>query len=445
MIRSRSKKATLVAAILACLPATAVADGSELDALRDRVVQLESLVRDLVADREQTRAELRRVEHESAAALDERIARTVAELREVEPETGDGITFGGYLKSDFILSDYSGGQIPSGSIGRDFYVPGTLPVGGADEDVHADFHARETRLFLKAQKTLENGSTLGAYVEGDFLVTGGGNERVSNSYSPRMRHAFVSYEGWLAGQTWTTFQNVGALAENLDFVGPAEGTVFGRQVMVRYTGGPWQFAIENPETTVTPFGGGARIASDDGNLPDFVARYEARGDWGNFVVTGLLRQLAYEDPALGIDDTETSIGLSLSGKMPVGRDDFRWMLTAGQGLGRYVGLNTANGAVLTETGELEAIDSISGFASYRHLWSDQWRSNATLSFIDVDNDIALTGAGVTAEARSLHLNLIYNPLPGFDLGVEYIYAERELESGADGDMNRLQFSTRFAF
>ncbi|KTF07689.1 porin [marine sediment metagenome] len=65
------------------------------------------------------------------------------------------------------------------------------------------------------------------------------------------------------GQTWTTFMDVGSLPESLDFIGTTDGITFARQVMVRYTNGGLQLALENPESTITPFGGGSRITSDD--------------------------------------------------------------------------------------------------------------------------------------------------------------------------------------
>ena len=105
------------------------------------------------------------------------------------------------------------------------------------------------------------------YLGSGFLASDQGNEVVSNSYSPRLRHAFISYNKWTFGQTWMTFFNVGALPENLDFVGPAESTIFGRQAMVRYTMGNWQFAAENPETTVTPFGGGGGVQRFEAQAP----------------------------------------------------------------------------------------------------------------------------------------------------------------------------------
>ena len=110
----------------------------------------------------------------------------------------------------------------------------------------------------------------------------------------------MTYNKWLFGQTWMTFFNVGALPENLDFVGPAESTIFGRQAMIRYTSGPWQFAVENPETTVTPYGGGGRIVADDTRLPDGVVRYNLKGDWGTFTVAGIFRQLRYENKISGL-------------------------------------------------------------------------------------------------------------------------------------------------
>jgi hypothetical protein len=255
----------------------------------------------------------------------------------------------------------------------------------------------------------------------------------------------VTYNKWLVGQTWMTFFNVGALPENLDFVGPAESTIFGRQPMIRYTNGPWQFALENPETTVTPYGGGGRIVTDDNNAPDAVLRYNMKGDWGTFTVAGLYRQLSYDNGST-IDDSTTSYGISVSGKFVFGnKDDFRWMASTGKGLGRYMGLNTANGAVLDENGRLHAIDSTGIFGSYRHLWNDKWRSNLTLGYLTVDNDTELTGTGVTKNASSMHFNLIYSPQPKLDFGVELLLADREIESGADGDMTRLQFSAKYAY
>lgn len=351
--------------------------------------------------------------------------------------------FGGFIKATASYSSYSEGDLAAGSAGRDFYIPGLIPVGtgGINESSDFDFSAKETRINFKSDHNL-NGNKLSSFIEMDFLLGPGGNERVSNSYNPRMRHAFLKYNNWLFGQTWSTFQNVGALPESVDFLAASEGTIFERQPMIRYTSGNWQFALENPETTVTPFGGGGRIVTDDASIPDFVARYS----FGNITAAALFRSLSYEDVGSNIDDSESSYGISLSGKHKFGaKNDFRWMLSTGAGMGRYAGLNTANAAVLDANGNLNAIDSTLGFAAVRWFYNDMWRSNLIFSTFSADNDTALTGTGVTQSAQSLQFNVLYSPASKLTLGLGYLYADRELESGIDGDLGRLIFSAKYAF
>jgi len=355
------------------------------------------------------------------------------------------VSYGGYVKLDAMWSDYSDGVPGGGSIGRDFYVPGTTPVGSdADSDAVFDMHARQSRFFFGTATKLDDGKEIKTKIEIDFIASApGGNERVSNSYAPRIRQAFITYDGWLFGQAWSNFQNVGALPETLDFVGPAEGTVFVRQAQARYTSGNFSFSIENPESTVTT-AGGARVATDDASLPDFTARYTMNADWGQFVVTGLARQLTYKQN--GIDADETSFGISASGKVNLGQNNLKFMLTQGQGLGRYVGLNTAHGAVLNGD-ELDAIDSTSGFIAYQQHWNSQWRSTFLYSFLSADNNenlLAVTG-DPTKTSQSFSANILYSPVKKLTFGAEYKHAERELESGNDGDMDRLQFSVKYAF
>jgi hypothetical protein len=261
-----------------------------------------------------------------------------------------------------------------------------------------------------------------------------------------MRHAFVTYNKWLFGQTWFTFYNVGTNPENLDFVGPADGTLFGRQVQIRYTTGNWMFSVENPETTITPFGGGGRIVADDNHIPDAVVRYNLKGDWGSFSAAGMLRQLAYQNNAAGIDDDTTGWGISVAGKFLIGeRDDFRWMASVGDGLGRYIGLNTTNSVVLDADDNLKAIGVWGIYGSYRHFWSEKWRSNLTLSYLGIDNETDLTGFGVSKNVGSIRGNLIYSPVPKILFGIELMFANREIETGADGDLTRVQFSAKYAY
>ncbi|WP_440054020.1 DcaP family trimeric outer membrane transporter [Pseudoalteromonas sp. T1lg65] len=354
------------------------------------------------------------------------------------------LNYGGYVKLDAIWSDFSDGTLGAQHIGRDFYVPGTTPVGAnSDSDAVFDMHARQSRFSFSTDTKLDDGDNIKTKVELDFIASTGGNERVTNSYSPRIRQAFVTYKGWLFGQTWSNFQNVSALPETLDFVGPADGTVFVRQAMAKYTTGNWSFSIENPESTVTTADSG-RVVTDDAGMPDFTARYTHKADWGHFVIAGIARQLTYKMD--GADETESSFGLSASGQINFGKDSLKFMLTQGQGLGRYVGLNLVNGAVF-DGNSLHAIDSTSGFVAYQHHWNTQFRSTFLYSFFSADNDQDLLGVmgDPTESSTSFSANILYSPVKKLTFGAEYKVAQRETESGLKGDLDRIQFSVKYAF
>lgn len=355
-------------------------------------------------------------------------------------------TFKGFIKLDATITDFSGGDLPSSSIGRDFYIPGLIPVDGDGNGPDFDFNPRETR-FIFAVDTDRGGYDIGGLIEFDFQVTSDGNERVSNSFTPRMRQAYVTIDNWLLGQAWSTFQDVSALPDNLDFIGPTEGTVFIRQPMIRYTRGPWQIALEQPETEITgPTG--ARLLPGDDVAPDVVVRYNHKRDWGHVTLAGLARAIHIEDDIIpgAVSDTAIGYGVSASGKIKVGkRDDVRFMATYGDGIGRYIGVNIVNDAAINSVGELSTIQTLSGFASYRHFWAPKLRSNLTGGYFKADNPVTLTGGGVTDEVFSVHANLIYTPVDKIDVGIEYIYARRSLENGLNGNMNRVQFSTKYSF
>ena len=283
----------------------------------------------------------------------------------------------------------------------------------------------------------------------DFFGSITGNQRSTNTYAPVMRHAYVQWRNWLAGQTWSNFQDAAVLPDSVDFIGSTDGTVFVRQPQLRYTAGGFSLSVENPQTTITPFGGGTQIETDDSSIPDLTARYTFKGDWGHFSVAGLARELKYETTATptaaAIDASAWSGAASLSGKFNIGsKNDIRWMLLGGN-LGRYVALNFANDAVLDAGGDLEAIDGFAGFVAYRHVWSDRWRSNVYYALGEYDNDASLTGASANKSSESWTINTWYTPIPKLDIGAEFRHAVRELESGADGSFDRLQFTTKYSF
>ena len=364
---------------------------------------------------------------------------------------GSTIRIGGYFKTDVIASRYSDGDPAPGSAIRNYYSPGGIPVGTtaaagrtAREGLQTTYSARETRFSINTETPIGNKKVLGV-LEMDFFDTPLiGNERVSNSYVPRIRQAYLTYDKLTFGQTWTTFQNVAALPERVDFIGPTEGTVFIRQPMIRYTNGNFQVALESPETTVQQ--GTTSFEADDDKLPDLIVRYNAKGNWGSASIAGIARSLNYDAGiAGGVDDSTFGYGVSLSGVLKVGKtDNFNFMITGGKGIGRYVGLNIRDDVIVGADRRLDTMGLIAGFASFRHFWTPQVRSVLTGSYYQAYNP-SIAGLLVTNNVGSVSFDTFYSPIKPLSLGLGYRHARRELENGQSGDLNRLHFSAQYNF
>jgi hypothetical protein len=384
-----------------------------------------------------------------------------AEIEEARPMAkGTKFTYGGFIQLDALHSEYSEGK-PNNLI-EDFYVPSLVPVepgsGNADSYSSTNFSAKTSRFFFTTATNTDAG-LISTRIELDFMLSGSGDERISNSWNSRLRHAFVQWDydkdsSILAGQSWSTFFNVAALPDLLDFVGPA-GTIFVRQPQIRWTMGGLQLAVENPATRLNDASAtGSTLYYNGSEIPDVVARYNGKIGDLSWSAAALGRQLRYDErddkaPAVEIDSDEAyGYGLSLSGKWMLGQDDLRFMINVGDALGRYMGINAFNDGYINSKGEIDTADQWGAFLAYQHYWSQRWRSTFSISYAGADNPGTNDYAAANSLAKkyqSVHANLNWLPAPKLSLGGELILASKELEDGRDGDMSRVQFAVKYAF
>ncbi len=431
----------------ALLPLVAIASESEkIAALEQRIVRLEAALTAVSAAPPAT------APTPAPASPATPAARKPVTLNMPNATPGTQFFFSGFFKLDALASRSFDGELADGGIGRDLYVPGLTPVGGLGEGTDLDVHAKFSRLIFGTDNTLEDGRLLQTRFEGDFFGNGLGDERFNNAAGFVVRHAYLNFNNrWLIGQNWSTFMDAATLPESTDLIGPTDGTVFVRQPQLRYTHGPWMVALENPETTITPLGGGTRISSDDNALPDVVVRYNHKtASGGSLGVAGILRELRLQTTgAEAVDAHALGGGVSVFGKLPLGQDDLRFAVTAGRGLGRYMALNLGNDAVVDANGELDAIDGVFGYLGYRHVFNPTLRGNLFYARAEIHNpslnNLAIGGGAQTRSSQSLHANLFYSPMPKWDVGGELIYADREIENGATGDLVRLHATVKYSF
>lgn len=374
--------------------------------------------------------------------------------------TNMAFTFGGRIKLDAMYTHVSDADIATPSLPRDHYQASGIPVSTTGDDGHTffDYNAKGTIFWFKAQAQ-HGAHEIGTHIEMDFRVNpGAGTEVVTNAYNPGLRHAYLTYDDWLLGQTFSLFRNSTAAPETMENAGgPGESLVLTRQPQVRYTLGGWAFSLENNEAVLTANGGTTtRNVTGDARLPDLIVRYDFKPGFGEYATAVLLGELRADNTPIApvaANGTALRAGLMLSGKVPsFGGDDVRFNLMGGQGIGRYAHAATVDDAVIQSDGSLETIGTVSGYVVYRHPWNARWRSNFLLSGMLADNDTQSTGLGVTRSVTGAHLNTLYSPVDKLTFGVQIIHAIREIEqpepsgdSGENGSLTRLQFSAFYFF
>ena len=376
------------------------------------------------------------------------------------PGTDVSLGFGGFIKADFIFSSRGIDGPGGGDFGNQFLVPSLIPLDGSANgtDNQLTFHVRESRIHFKAYSPTKNWGDFNAYLELDFLAfQAPGNERISDSHAPRVRHAFGSLGGLLIGQTWSTFMNASAIPENLDFIGSV-GTIFARQPLIRYTQSinamfSVVVALEQPETTLTSRTTGGRETTGDDRLPDIVLGATAKGAFGNVTLRFIGRELFSDDGTT--KRTGYVAGASIAGRLKTaGGDTLRFNFNTGNGVGRRMGLNAVNDGYINPADEISGTKTIGGHLAYQHFWAPALRSSVTISFFDVfyPNATKLPVNGDQTEAVvSGIVNLLFSPIPRTTFGIEYLYAQRWLRRSPaesdrrNGTLHRGQFSGKFVF
>ncbi|HFF3762017.1 DcaP family trimeric outer membrane transporter [Stenotrophomonas forensis] len=469
----KAVRTPLAACLLVALvaPGMAFAETAKEKALEARVAELERQVQLLLSSQQQQQTQISQTQQavtevRTVQAGQKPVAQVPAGKQPIQVTTltpgaapGTTVKIGGFIKADFLATQTSDGQLADDATGRSLYLPGQTPVEGAGgsgkrsgTDLNA--HAKFSRFNLGIDNVSESGNKAGAFFEMDFFGNSLGNQTATNTYGVTLRHAYMYWNNWLAGQTWSNFMDAAALPEAVDFVGPTDGVIFVRQAQVRYTQGGFSVALENPETTtltgtrnpVTGAWTNTSANSDRGSLPDLTMRYGWKGDWGTFGVGGIVRQLKVDNQATGAKADKVAGGLTLGGKWVMGdSDSLHYQLTGGEGIARYIGLGiTADSAYDVARDELNPTGVLAGYVGWRHAFSPKLRTNLIYARSDYDND-SILGPLVTKSVQSIRGNIFYSPLPKVDIGAELMYGRREVENGNKGDITRLQFTTKYSF
>ena len=322
-------------------------------------------------------------------------------------KTAVKLTFGGFIEAAGVQrSLYTGADVNSKwNLGSGGFP---LPNSSNYYQNELRFTSRQSRLSLLAQGQ-EDYASLAAYFEADFLGGGtgtSGNSQESNSYNPRIRHLYGTYDtpgGWhlLAGQSRSliTMNCLGITPrqENIPLTIDAQyvpGFTWTRNPQVRLVkdfGSMVSVGIsaESPQTIVNTGGltlaGGYYQLLNAKNLaydvssgangsnmptslsldqyPDIVGKVAIDPGFGHYEVYGLSRFFSDRTLVNNSRDNNTTVGWGAGGAMlvpvlPHKLLDFQGSILAGKGIGRYGSAGFSDVVVNPLTGKLEPITEV---------------------------------------------------------------------------------------
>jgi len=329
------------------------------------------------------------------------------------------------------------------------FVTSAIVTGDATKaegsDGQTNFSVNPTRLYFETRTPIRQ-HRLTTYLSMDFF-----GDSTSTAPDPRMRQAYgeltdIVLDGdLLVGQAWSTFSDLEAMPNTLDFEGP--NSFFGlRQPLVRWTRGiadglKLMVAAETPDNHIIQ-GADSLTAWPDGVL-SMVWDQAPVHLTGSFVARDL-RASSSNGP------TETAFGWggSLSGKVGIPflaeKDFLTFSATYGEGIGSNFN-DAPPDAVFDSAGaNLDAIPVFGWFLSYQHQWSRQFTSTFVYGALDADNRPAQPPDSFD-KTQYASANLVWTPTKRWVFGIEGLWGKRVDKDGEEGTDFRTQFTGRFIF
>ena len=312
----------------------------------------------------------------------------LAQLKKGTFEVGGvRVTLGGFIEAASIFRTRN----ETADITSNFNTGIPLPNTAAYHENEFRFTARQSRFSIMAQGNPDEVTTLTSYFEGDLL--GGAptaNSNESNSYNPRVRHAFAVYDRsdlgfyFEGGQTWSllTMSKKGIPWEvndmNLPMTIDAQyvpGFIWARQpgFRVEKSFDQHMFAIaasvENPQSVYYAGPNGAFPSTlgtvNDANAggsgfpstnnystevaPDIIVKGAMDPGWGHFEAYGIARFPHDRVSTLGdgTSKTTTTGGGGAAMLLPIIPNylSFEARFLAGRGIGRYGSAQLPDGTI----------------------------------------------------------------------------------------------------
>ena len=406
-----------VAALMMTTTHAATKEQQELAQLRAEVAELKALMQQQQQVQQQQAVQIQQVKAQPAPVKAE------SPLSSFKSKSGADINLYGFVRGDanYIIE----GQ-------DDDFNKVASSDGKTKDKLRAT--AKTTRLGLDFNTNVGGDNKLGGKVEVDFA----GSTTDSNG-ALRIRHAYLTYNNWLFGQTTSNFLSNHA-PEMIDFATNVGGGTAARIPQVRYG-----FNLA-PATKLF-------ISAEEGdssgkNIKYSVPNLTAKLTQGFADGKGSVSARALVENYKSADDSDTAWGLAAGVNYQV-MDPLKISADVSyvDGNSNYLYGSNSSYVVDGANGKIAQNEAFGVQVGGTYKFNEKLRSTLAYGalFADDGTDYASLNKAANEEVYQAWINFIYSPVKPLDLGVEYINGKRDTFAGNSYKDNRVGLMAKYSF
>ncbi|MFV5517462.1 MULTISPECIES: DcaP family trimeric outer membrane transporter [Acinetobacter] len=396
----------------------------QIQELRQEVEALKSLIQQQQQVQQQQQTQIAQVQQAKPAA-------PASALSSLKSKSGADVSIYGSIRGDanYIIKGAD----------NDFNSAHTSKEEASDK-LRAT--AKVTRLGLDFNTPVGD-NKVGGKVEVDFA---------SGSDNLRIRHAYLTLNNWLFGQTTSNFLSNHA-PEMIDFAtNIGGGTTRVPQVRYNYKLAPatelFVSAEEGNSSSQIYDAKEDEIVSSDVTYRAPVLTAKVTQGFADGKGLASARALVEHYKSEAANDDKTGWGAAVGTNYQVAEPlkvsaDVSYV----KGNSNYLYGNNSAFYVNTVNGEIEQNETIGVQVGATYKFSPQLRSTLAYGalFADDGTDYARLNVDANEKVQQAWINFIYSPVKPVDLGIEYINGERETFKGQKFSDDRVGFMARYSF
>lgn len=305
--------------------------------------------------------------------------------------------------------------------------------------------AGASNLFFNFVALPHTKNQIGAYINFDFSGNGA-------NYGFSLKSAYFTYKGFTLGYKPSLFTDGAAAAPTVDQQGPNAMTfLFNTVLNYQYAFNKhWKVGVglELPVLNATYNDYTYQINQRVPDIP-FYIQYSWADSQAWLRLSGLIRNMYYQDMKSGKTVDEVGYGIKLSGVTKLARNVKMFsQCIYGEGVGSYIQDMQGLGMDIVPIENSGKLEKVKAWASYMGV---QWRispkflTSATYSVVEAYMPENSVEKDAYKHAQYLVANLFYNITPSVQAGIEYLWGSREDTGGNFKQDTRLQSAIRVNF